>query len=272
MAGISHKLVCFLIAITDRFDDDDAFTNSWAESSEWIENYHLDPDNSWNNVYIVPTVVPSVYDDGESVDKLMISVTVPDIADVMDNQYKARLERSGKGIFIFMPRAPKYRHDNVQALIPGGRGVDHSQEHQALSIQALTIQENENKRIRLVYYKFPPDINCNIYHFNGNRRSSNLQIKMSPYVLRESPDSLSKGAGLYGTSFPKTQFIISIYWECVIVSSVQKVKKKQGDDVFNLLYSGMNTPSTPKGKKRKGDSIIEAPHSPISDCSEVMGL
>lgn len=277
MVTISHTLLFILTDVAVRFDDDDAFTNGWAESSKWIENYHLDPDNSWDNVYVVPTIVPSVYDDGEIVDKLMISITVPDIADVMDNQYKARLERSGKGIFIFMPRAPKYRHDNVEALIPGGRGVDNSQDHQALSIQALTIQENEQKRIRLIYYKFPEDIMCDMSHFNDDRRSSNLQTKMAPYVLREIPGTLSRGADLYGTPFPKTQFIISLYWECVVSSSVQKVKKKVEDDVFNLLFSGMETskqhpPSTPPGsagKKRKTDDVEVDPPTPI-DTQSIM--
>lgn len=213
-------------------------TENWAVNSETTDCFTLDPDRAWNNMIITPIIVPNVYDNGEWVDKLHIELRVTDIEDLLDCKYKAKLERDGKGIFIWMPRIPKFFYHQIGKLYVGE--VGDNPDFAAHSVQALKIAEDETLQTRVVYYKFPGDMTCDNSHFNEKLNTGDLQLKMSPSVNRKLPDQLLMQKGI-----PKVQFIPGVCWDCVIADSVQQVtKKKEENSVIDLLlgagFANMN--------------------------------
>lgn len=161
----------------------------WAKASSSITCFDLDPDQAWNNEYVVPFIVTSVYDEGETVDKMHIELKVTDIDDLLARNYKAKLERDGKGVFIWMPRVPKSFYVGIGSLYD--EGVDSDSHHAAHSIQAIRIADAEAYQKRVIYYKFPPSFTCNNSHFNkGVRNSSDLKMKMLRPVMRALPKAL----------------------------------------------------------------------------------
>ena len=113
-----HHLLLFSILTLTRYG-----------TTSSITVFNLDPDQAWNNKYITPYIVTSVFDEGETVDKLHIELKVTDIDDLLGRNYKAKLERDGKGVFIWMPWVPKLFYHGIGSLYD--KNVDLDPQHQA---------------------------------------------------------------------------------------------------------------------------------------------
>jgi len=201
-------------------------------NNEMTDCFTIDPDNAWNNMIIAPIIVPNVLDNGEWVDKLHIQLRVTDIEDLLDGgKYMAKLERDGKGIFIWMPWVPKIFYNQIGRLYHGD--VNDNPDFAAHSVQALKISKDVSLQKRVIYYKFPAGMNCNNSHFNIKCNSDDLQMKMLPFVNRKLPGELCRQKGM-----PKVQLIPGVFWDCVIIDSIQQVVKKvEENSVLDLLLT-----------------------------------
>eukprot|EP00531_Pseudo-nitzschia_arenysensis_P019081 CAMPEP_0116155934 /NCGR_PEP_ID=MMETSP0329-20121206/22569_1 /TAXON_ID=697910 /ORGANISM="Pseudo-nitzschia arenysensis, Strain B593" /LENGTH=319 /DNA_ID=CAMNT_0003652995 /DNA_START=214 /DNA_END=1173 /DNA_ORIENTATION=- len=210
------------------------WTESWANGMIDVECYELDPDEGKNHGPAQSFIVGGVFVSNRTVDKFCVQMTIEDIQD-LDN-YSAQLERDGKGIFITMPRAPKFWYKDFEQFYDGGVEVDVA--CQAHGAQAVKIQESEDLMNRVIYYKFPGDIECNNSYFNEECDGNSLETKYVAFFKRELPLAFQEagndgeGEGDVNMSAKNAlthQFIARIGWECVLSSSIAKVQGGKKD-------------------------------------------